>query len=390
MKRSTSRTGAAFWVPLAYSSTAHLALGSAAAVTLWKPSWIAGFFYHPKMVAVVHNLTLGWISSGLIAILYTRGGLRARAFDVWIFAAWFAGASGLASHFWIEEFSGMTWSAGLLAVSVFLAAGRFGAAVAAGPLPAALKLQVHLGWLNLVATAFIGALLGINRTMTVLPGYSLDNVYAHAHLAAIGWAFLLTVAVGHLGLLEPGDRVPAPGLSIIATSVTQLGAVGLFVSLLAVRLDFRLGFGLTAVAGMLGCLVTLGLHFRVKHRSGPSGWLLLAAGGWLAGAAVIAISIAHSTNAAAPETIMAYGAAGLLGGLGQAVAACVLLDASVNARGVSEKGWPVVVGWLVAVPALVFGLARTESSFMRLGAAALLFAAAWSAWRTLAANRAPG
>ena len=127
MDRSLRRTGPARWVPLGYLGLAHLALGAAAAVTLWDSSGIAGFFYHAKMIAAVHALTLGWISSSLIGMLYVAGdrlGLRATRLDVGILIAWGAGASGLVSHFWIEKFSGMMWSAGLLGLAILVATGR--------------------------------------------------------------------------------------------------------------------------------------------------------------------------------------------------------------------------------------------------------------------------
>ena len=112
MDRPLPPTRAQRWVPLAYLALAHLALGSACAVMLWDSSLLAGFFYHSKMIAAVHALTLGWISSSLIGILDGAGdrlGMRSNRIDIGIFIAWGAGARGVISHFWIEEFSGMLW-----------------------------------------------------------------------------------------------------------------------------------------------------------------------------------------------------------------------------------------------------------------------------------------
>jgi len=360
-------------IPLLYFLAAHLALVSAAGVTLWDPSWIAGFFYHPKMIGVVHTLTLGWISSSLIGALYASGqrlGVRANRYDAIALGAWVFGASGLASHFWIEEFSGMTWSAALAGIAVVYGAGRFGAASAAARIPAAPRLQIQLAWLNLLGTAFIGTLLGINKTTPVLPGYSLHNVYAHAHLAAIGWAFLLLVAIGHLYLLDRVERPPWPGLSIAGTLLAQVGATGIFVSLL-VGEPYAVPAGIVAGIGIVLCLAGLGRHAMLAWDGFRPAWLLVAVSPvWLAFAAFAYLSAPRDPEAGVdPETLMAYGVAGLLGWLAQAVAGWTMLLMK------RTPAWPAVAGWLVGVPLLVAGLWRTETISIRFGAAALILAA---------------
>jgi hypothetical protein len=359
-------------VPLLFFVAAHLALASAAAVTLWDPSSIAGFFYHPKMIGVVHSLTLGWISSSLLGLLYLAGprlGVRAAWPDAVALGAWVLGASGLASHFWIEEFNGMTWSAGLAGTAVLFGAGRFGAAAAASDLPAVLKLQIQLAWLNLVGTAFIGILLGINKTTPVLPGYSLHNVYAHAHLAAIGWAFLLLVATAHLFLLGREERLPWPALSLTGTLLTQLGATGVFVSLLTGE-PWAVPFGVVAGAGMTLCLAALARHALSGRPSFRPAWLLIGLSpAWLLFAAFWYLGSPRDPVAGgAPETLMVYGVAGLLGGLGQAVAGWSRLRVGRSLE------WPAVLGWIAAVPLLAAGLGLTHTPSIRVGAAALLAA----------------
>ena len=50
------------WVPLLYFAFAHLCLAMALAALVFAPTSLVGFFYHPRMLAVVHLVTLGWIS----------------------------------------------------------------------------------------------------------------------------------------------------------------------------------------------------------------------------------------------------------------------------------------------------------------------------------------
>jgi hypothetical protein len=391
MDRSLPAKGAQRWVPFTYLALAHLALGSACAVTLWDSSLIAGFFYHPKMIAVVHSLTLGWISCSLIGMLYVAGdrlGFRATRPDVAILVAWAAGASGLVSHFWIETFGGMMWSAGLLGVAVLAAAVRFGMAFAAASLPDGVKLQINFACLNLVGTAFIGLLLGINKTSTVLPGYSLHNVFAHAHLAALGWAFLLAVALGHLFLVTHGGSMPAARWSMSGTVLTQLGAAGIFVSLL-IDEPYVLVFGIVVLSGMTLCVVGLIVHARSVRPPTSRAALLLLVGAlvWLLIAAGIGFSVLTGLRADGdPGLTMAYGVAGLLGGLGQWTCGLSLLWFR-RPRLRPGHTWPAVVGWFVASPLLVAGLAGTYPVLIAVGAASLLLATVWTARSILSAAR---
>ena len=365
------------WVPLSYLAFAHLGLGSACAVTLWDSSLIAGFFYHSKMIAVVHTLTLGWISSSLVGVLYVasaRVGLRVGRLDVVILAAWCAGASGLVSHFWIEEFNGMTWSAGLLGLAILMVAIRFGLAFAATDLPAGVRLQLNLAWLNLVGTAFIGILIGFNKTSPVLPGYSLHNVFAHAHLAGLGWAFPQAMGLGHLFLLARRPGMPAPGLNLAGTILIQLGTVGVFVSLLLGEPYVNL-FGLVMALGMLSGLASLVVHARtsLSKTARTAGRVLSLAGVWLIAAAGIGVSELGAQDGGDPAWIMAYGVVGLLGGLGQAVCGLILLW-----LGHPRRVLLAVIGWSLATALLAAGLGATAGLPIALGSAALLLTLGWT------------
>ena len=280
----------------------------------------------------------------------------------------------------------MTWSAGLAGIAILLAAGRFGAATARASLPAHVKLMIQLAWLNLTVAAFIGVLLGINKTTPVLPGYSLDNVFAHAHLAAIGWVFLLGVAVGHLYWAADRPR-GLPLVSIAGTILTQLGAVGVFVTLLTGS-DFWTLFGLTSLLGIPLCMGAAAWPFR-PARLRPAHLSIAAAAVWLGIAVWILLTTYDPKTGTHPDAIMAYGVAGLLGGLGQGVAGLVLLG-SRRIFAVSGNGWPAVVGWLIAPPLLLRGLETTRPQWIFFGTAALLFAVLWTSRWIVAAVRVRG
>ena len=118
MSETPERRLPPWWLSLLYFGFAHLCLASAFAAVALDPRGVAGFWYHPKMVAVVHLVTLGWITASILGAVYMIGPMAlrmpmpSRAADRWAFGLFAAGVSGMAIHFWIAEHSGMAWAPG--------------------------------------------------------------------------------------------------------------------------------------------------------------------------------------------------------------------------------------------------------------------------------------
>src|SRR5438093_10443628 len=108
------------WISLLYFAFAHLCLGAAFAALAFGPRSLAGFFYHPRMLAVVHLVTLGWISASILGAIYLIGPLAfrmplpARWTNHVAFGGFAVGVVGMVSHFWIDSPAGMAWGAGLV------------------------------------------------------------------------------------------------------------------------------------------------------------------------------------------------------------------------------------------------------------------------------------
>ena len=108
-------------LPLLYFAFAHLCLAASLATLGTFPGSFTGFFYHPRMLAAVHLVTLGWITSHIAGALYmiapmalqTR--LVTNRADTVAFWAYAVGVTGMVAHFWIGESSGMVWGAPRLA-----------------------------------------------------------------------------------------------------------------------------------------------------------------------------------------------------------------------------------------------------------------------------------
>jgi hypothetical protein len=334
------------WLPLLYFGFAHLCLATAFAAVALDPHGAAGFFYHPRMVALVHLVTLGWITSSILGAVYMIGPMAlrmpmpARAADRWAFGLFALGVTGMVIHFWIAEPQGMVWSAGMVTLALLHVALRVLRGLAAAPIQRAVKLHFALGFLNLLGAASAGLLLGLDKVLHFLPGYVLTNVAAHAHLAALGWALMIVMGAGYrlLPMLLPAAM---PGRSSLWASALLLeaGILGLFAGLVA-RGAWTGFFALLVVAGIAAFLREVLWMVRnprpsprelrrpdlgVVHIAQALLCLVLAAGLGL----LLAFSRPGAWKVAA---VLVYGVLGLVGFLGQMVI-------GVNARLLPLFSW---------------------------------------------------
>lgn len=222
-----------------YLAFAYLCLGLAFLTLALVPQTIGGFFYHPKMLAVVHLVTLGWITSSILAYFHLVGPLALRSVmragwaDYVALALVVTGVSGLVSHFWIDEYSGMVWSAGTLFLGLALVAVRGVRRVLAAKVQPGVKLHISLAFFNLLGAGLLGMLLGLEKQLIhVLPGYMLHSVYAHAHLAALGWATMMVMGIGYrlFPMVLPAS-MPSNGRTWASAILVEAGLLVLLVGL---------------------------------------------------------------------------------------------------------------------------------------------------------------
>src|SRR5215470_10020143 len=150
------------WLPLLYLGFAHACLATALGVLAIAPARVAGFYYQPRMFALVHLVTLGWITSSILGSLYLvaplalRVSLPARRLDHAAFAAFAVGVAGMASHFWIDRAVGMLWAAPLVPLAILRVAGRALPGVRRAPIPSEVKVHVVFALANVFLAAGLG------------------------------------------------------------------------------------------------------------------------------------------------------------------------------------------------------------------------------------------
>jgi hypothetical protein len=325
-KRKPPRT-----LPVVYFAFAHLALLTAFFLVATRPYAIAGFFYHPRMFAVVHLVTLGWITATILGAIYVvapmalRTALPAGRIDAVACGLYVLGVIGVIAHFWIEGYWGVATAGLLMLPALVCVAVRAWRALGRGGAPRSVQWHVRLAFANLLLAAAFGVALAINKRSSFLAGNQLQNVFAHVHVAAIGWATMLFCGVGYrfLAMLfpaaPPGDRPVWISLALFETGVLGLAVTlplqtawaGLFAVITA-----------AAVAFFFGIIVWMLRNPRpapAKLRRPDPGMVQTLLGlVYLAVATGVGLFLVFSSEWQLPW-IMVYGVCGLVGFLGQVV-----------------------------------------------------------------------
>ena len=378
-----------------YVMTAHVSLALAFVLTAWNPHAIAGFFYHSRMVAIVHLITIGWIAMSILGNVYVvlpmtfKLAFPAHKADYAAFALVVIGLIGMVSHFWIAEFGGMAWSAATAALGVAYVAARLAVRVRDAKVAAGVKLHIYFASANILAAITLGVLLGFDKVHQFLPGYVLSNVFGHAHLAAVGWASMMVVGIGyHLLPMALPAATPLARTIYISAVLLETGIIGLFCALV-MRSDLMLLFAIGIVAGF----AAFGAHVlwmlerprRLPHSRrqpdvafvhiGAAGmWLLFAC---VCGLTLTALPVSDSTLRVA----LLYGTLGLVGFLAQIVVAFELRVLPIAAAywGIKREPIPFAralssVLWLAGVPGVGAGLFLNLPALLGTGAWVLLTA----------------
>lgn len=402
-------------LPLLYFGFAHLCLLVAFGIVALDPRGVAGFYYHDRMLAVVHLITLGWITSSILGSLYIVApiALRASLVSGRLDHGWFGcvaiGVTGMVTHFWISELRGMAWSASLVIIGLCGVAAKISTALWHAPIHRAVKLHLGLAFLNFVAAATLGLLLGIDRSADVVPGYVMTNLFAHAHLAVLGWATMMVMGVGYrlLPMVVPAAMPSGPSLYLSAILV-ETGTLALFIGLL--RGMAPIAAAVTVVAGIAAFLAHAVWMLRRRRTPPPDATVPdygAAHVGVGLGYLVVCCGVGLTLGVAAPSPwtlrlALAYGVFGLVGFVAQLILGLELrlIPILVWHTGFARSGYTVTgttplrmpdrrlqglvfLLWQLGVPALAAGLFFTAVPFVAAAAWMLLVGAALATWNVI-------
>jgi cbb3-type cytochrome oxidase subunit 1 len=309
-------------VPLRYLGTAAGAYVLAALGVVWLAPELSRHYYHPRVLALTHLVTLGWVTLSIVGASYQIVPIvlgrpvwseRLARWQFWILVASIA---GMVSHFHLGTWPGLAAAAVLLAVGIALHLTNLIMTLRGFRHWTLTTRAVLMGHVGRARTARFGVAQSNNPLWPFLPGNFLSILHAHAHLALLGWVtpmvlgvtarvypmFLLapepSVGLGRIQLWGLAAGVPLVVVGLLAApSLVLPGAVGLTaaatahgLSLIVMTrgrkrpaLDWGLRFTLTGAAFLVP-LMGAGLGLALDLLSGPRAALayaVLALGGWI-------------------------------------------------------------------------------------------------------------
>jgi len=177
----------------------------ATAWLFFKRDYLLEYFYFSQLLALTHLVTLGFLSSLMMGVLHRLSPtlLGVEPSSHWVgraqFGFYFVGVWGMIVHLWMGESKGMSWAtflvvaAGVLQVwnfrGLFLVKGK-------NAWPARF-VATSLVYFLLASTLglLLGLLKGYDVRAPILATHYIDNVFAHAHLAGIGWVAMMIFGV---------------------------------------------------------------------------------------------------------------------------------------------------------------------------------------------------
>jgi hypothetical protein len=392
-------------IPLLYFGFAHACLALAFGALIVRPSLAAGHFLHPQMVAVVHLVTLGWITGSILGAFYIVGplALRLPLRPTWrdraAFVSFATGVIGIVANFWIAEYRNMAWSA-LLVVAATMHVGIravSGLRTAVAPWP--VKLHVALAFANILAASALGILIGLNRLTGWLPWSPISAAFAHAHFAGIGWAVMMAVGLSYrlVPMILPA-RMPTGSSMAISAILLEIGVLVLVIGLITGS-----AWSFAGALLVVGGLTSFVAHVRgiVKQRLPRppalphpdwATWQTHAAFAWLLTASVLGLLLAAPLRTPWPMPYrLVYGTFGLIGFLAQIVMGIQgrLLPMfawyrAFEARGMQPPGRSahalvhpalariIFLTWMLGVPACAAGVYAASPVMIAAGSMLLL------------------
>lgn len=308
-------------LPLSYLGAAAAAFVAAMAALPWLAPELGGHYYHPRVLALTHAITLGWITMSILGASYQlipivlQRPLWSERLARWQLGLLLIGVIGMIAHFWIGTWPALASAAALVGlgagmhvVNVVLSLHDFDRWTFTARL-------VVLGHVGLSLTVVFGFALALNHLWPFLPGAFFPSLHAHIHLALAWWIAPMLMGVSArvypMFLLAPEPSgwpgriqlwglavgapvlvtglVAAPGLIAPGAAALAAAAAGHVVWVISMArgrkrpgLDWGLRFVLAA-AGFLPLGTVLGLALAFDLLSGPRvalAYAVLVLGGW--------------------------------------------------------------------------------------------------------------
>jgi hypothetical protein len=279
LRHPTHRHAPARWlphVPAVCLAVGTVSLNTGLFLALCASEDIQTFFYQPRVLAVMHSLTLGWISLAVTGVLYryvptlTKQPLRWPWLGRVQVGAFIAGVMGMVAHFWIGRLNGMAWSAGVVFLSIILLVVLLLPLLLRAPQYDATVIGIGTALFSFFGVAGLGLMDAIDKARPFIGGDVFSNIAAHAHLAVLGWVGLTICAVSYRMIAAfalPEVLFPRPArLQVLSLAVI----VPLLVAALLARSTLDMPLAVAAAASVLWYVVIVLRLLRTRRM--PLDW----------------------------------------------------------------------------------------------------------------------
>ncbi len=267
MSDDETKTGRSYQVradlrPPRYVSMVCLVGAAGFFAVAWVLAYIAAsdiiaYFYQPRVLAVVHSLTLGWISLTMMGVLYqfipalTKRRVSWPGGAIWQVVLFIAGAIGMVVSFWFGRLEYTAWSAAVEAVAILLFVAQILPALLGARRTDATTIGVFFAAVFYATTATLGLLYAWDKLYGFLGGSVLSNIAAHAHFGLVGWVTLTICALSYrvvTAFLLPTTPLPESARS-------QVVALAIVVPTFGVALLARSRWAVVPALAGFGCML---------------------------------------------------------------------------------------------------------------------------------------
>lgn len=295
-------------------------IAGALGLVLIAPELARGLHLSPRVVAVTHLFTLGWITTSIMGALYqflpvavgpSIHSIRLAHVSFWLYVPGLAGfVGGMVAN----------WSAAVIAGAIFFCTGLVLFLTNLGLTLATASRRDVTWWALAGAAAFLGVtvILGLTLTGNLSWGYlgaaRLTALGAHMHVALAGWVLLVIIGVAQrllpMFLLSHGvgDRLARLAIVLVASGAGMLALLHHGPPLVSVWLPAALLAG-----GLIAFLVQARAFYTHRHRPKVDAGMKLAGSGLLLLLGGLFLAPFVLFGPPSPRAATAYGAALILG-----------------------------------------------------------------------------
>jgi hypothetical protein len=300
-------------VPLSYLICAAAAFLAAALDVAWLAPELAGHYYHPRLLALTHTVTLGWITIAILGASYQlipivlERPIWSERLARWQLAVLAVAVIGMVAHFHLGTWPGLATAAGVLAVGIVAHLVNVAMSLRGFDRWTFTARLVVVGYGGLALTTVFGLTLAVNRIRPFLPGELFPTLHAHVQLAILGWVAPMIAAVS-ARVYPMFFLAPAPRRAHSALQLWGLVIGGPAVVLGLLGVPGLLVVGALAVAVAAGAHVAWICQMAWRRKRPGLDWglrFVLTAAAFLAPAAVLGVAMAADLLGG-PRVALAY------------------------------------------------------------------------------------